>query len=438
MHEPQIALQVQFASFDAEDGSDPRERGRSILRQERVLAALRDASADWADEEEAVVLIPVSDDGQVVTLDSDDRLAFDLTVERLRELFTAAGLTLWLQSPRDLDDEEELSDLDEELIAELEEEFERQADDDDEDETPDDLFAAEPVRVAEFSHRGPLAARLAAQMHDTEVAYRERGDWSMMTYRTGEAGSIVTDGGADGVVIVLNLPHAGAAWVEITDIDGETTWVWPNAERNTRPVLDVESIAVPEIADLYRRMLSEADGSLDGLAAVKLGTDVDLAAAYRACAPEAVGGLPGETARLRTFLTALGVPADLVEIALTDQADADALAAEAEDRSLRVFRANGWPALAKDVFVAGLGEALPLTKRDRPLARFTRALNRRPLWGAAISTAELTAGAAMARSRSRLVRVLGVFVIIDAVVDLAIWATRWRLRSRAAAPQDNR
>ena len=189
MHEPQIALQVQFASFDAEDGSDPRERGRSILRQERVLAALRDASADWADEEEAVVLIPVSDDGQVVTLDSDDRLAFDLTVERLRELFTAAGLTLWLQSPRDLDDEEELSDLDEELIAELEEEFERQADDDDEDETPDDLFAAEPVRVAEFSHRGPLAARLAAQMHDTEVAYRERGDWSMMTYRTGEAGS---------------------------------------------------------------------------------------------------------------------------------------------------------------------------------------------------------------------------------------------------------
>lgn len=435
MPEPQVALQIQFASMDAGDGSDPRERGLGILRSERVLAALRDASAPWDGQEEAVVLVPVTDDGQVVTLDGDDRLAFDLSVERLRELFTGAGLTLWLQSPRDLDDEDELLDLDEAVLAGLEEDFALAPDDDDDGEFIEDDFIVEPVQVAEFSHRGPLTARLAAQLHETEVEYRERGDWSLMTYRTGEASSVVTAGGADGVVIVLNIPHAGAPWIEVTDAGGETSWFWPNIERDTRPVLDVESIAVPEIADLYRRMLSEADGSLDELAAVDLGADVDLASAYRACAPEAVGGLVGETARLRTFLTALGVPAELVDIALATDADDSAAAS---DTTLRRFTANGWPALARDVFVGGLGEALSLTSRDRPIARFTRAINRRPLLGAAISTVELTAGAAMTRSRSRLTRVLGVFVIVDAVVDLAIWVTRARQRARTSPIEGGR
>jgi hypothetical protein len=269
-------------------------------------------------------------------------------------------------------------------------------------------------------------------MHDTDVDYRERGDWSLLQYRTAEAHSVVTGDGADAVVIVLNVPHRGDAWIEVASTNGDTSWFWPNIERDTRPVLDVESIAVPKIADLYRRMLSEADGSLDELAALDLGADVDLATAYRACAPEAVGGIQGRDARLRAFITALGAPDELVDIALgaDDTADAD-------DRTARRFGARGWPALAKDVFVAGLGEALSLTKRDRPLARFTRALNRRPALGMAISTAELTAGAAMTRSRSRLVRVVGVFVVIDAVVDLAIWVARWRLRSRESAAKSS-
>lgn len=431
MPESQVALQVQFAAMDAGDGSDPRERGLAILRRERVLSALRDASAPWTDQEEAVLLIPVTDDGHVVALDVDDRLAFELDVERLRALFSEAGLTLWLQSPRDLDeDDAELSGVDEETLAALEREFESgdidshddDADAADDDEVPDDLFAVEPVRVAEFSHRGPFVARLMAQMLDTDVSYRAQADWSLLQYRTGEAHSVVTASGVDGVVIVLNVPAQGDAWIEVTGTDGETSWFWPNIERDTRPVLDVESIAVPEIADLYRRMLSEADGSLDELAALDLGTEVDLASAYRACAPEAVGGTIGQDARLRAFLVALGAPAELVDQALSES--------DGDDTTQR-FTANGWPALARDVFVGGLGEALSLTKRDRPIARFTRALNRRPLLGAALSAAELTTGAALTRSRSRAVRVVGVLVIIDAVVDLAIWTTRWRLRTRA-------
>ena len=69
MPESQVALQVQFAAMDAGDGSDPRERGLAILRRERVLSALRDASAPWTDQEEAVLLIPVTDDGHVVALE---------------------------------------------------------------------------------------------------------------------------------------------------------------------------------------------------------------------------------------------------------------------------------------------------------------------------------------------------------------------------------
>ena len=94
MPESQVALQVQFAAMDAGDGSDPRERGLAILRRERVLSALRDASAPWTDQDEAVLLIPVTDDGHVVALDVDDRLAFELDVERLRALFSKTRLTL--------------------------------------------------------------------------------------------------------------------------------------------------------------------------------------------------------------------------------------------------------------------------------------------------------------------------------------------------------
>lgn len=51
MSEPQVALQMQSASVDAQDGTDPRDRALAVLRRERVLAALRDASATWRGEE---------------------------------------------------------------------------------------------------------------------------------------------------------------------------------------------------------------------------------------------------------------------------------------------------------------------------------------------------------------------------------------------------
>lgn len=38
---------MQSASVDAQDGTDPRDRALAVLRRERVLAALRDASATW-------------------------------------------------------------------------------------------------------------------------------------------------------------------------------------------------------------------------------------------------------------------------------------------------------------------------------------------------------------------------------------------------------
>lgn len=433
---PQIAFQVQYAAVDAGDGTDPRERSLAILRRERVLAALRDAGASWNDDEEAVLLVPVTDEGAVVALGDDDRLRFDLTAAHLRELFTAEGLTLWLASvdddlvdAADLDEIDDLSleMLDEEeltaalLGAELDSVTADEARARDEIAALEQDFAVEPVAVAEFSHRGVLAARATAQLAGAEVAYREDGVWSLLQYRTTE--SVLTVPADDGVVIALNVPAQGAAWVEI-GTSTESVPFWPNIDRDTRPVLDVEAIAVPEIAELYRRMLSEADGSRDELAALGLGRALDITAAHRACMPESVGGVIGADARLRAFVLAFGVPESLVDVAL-GAADGDA--------SVQRFAPRGWLPLIGDVFIGGLGEATSLTRRNRPLARFTRALNTRPLLGAALSTAELTAGVALVRGRSRLARVAGAFIIIDAVVDLVIWTVRMRRRSRPSA-----
>lgn len=381
--------------------------------------------------EEAVFLVPVTDDGFVVALDADDRLTFGLTIAALRELFRDEGLTLWLFDPssdHDDDDGASLSAREEAAFSELEQSFDAPGDEvvaaagvDDVD-VPD----TELVRVSEFSHRGPVAARVTAQLLRTDVTYRTRGTWSLLRYRTGESFPGFAGNTFDDVVIVLNAPAHGDAWIEIVDVAGRTAWFWPNAERDTEPVLDIGSIAVPEIADLYRRMLSEADGSIDELELLDLGTPVDVPAAYRACAPESVGGIPGAERRLREFLAALGLPTELVEVAVTDPiADASA---DADDPSLRHFAGRGWGALVGDILVGGMGEMLSLSDADTRRGRFVRAVNRWPLVGAGISATELAAGVVLSRSRSRFLRVLGALSVIDAAVDLVIWAIRWRKR----------
>lgn len=421
----QIAFHVQYASVDAQGAGDPVPAAERILRSERVLAAVRDGSG-----EESVLLIPITEDGAVVAADAEGVLRFDLSAERLRELFAAEGLTLWLDHPDGLDE------LDADLDEEFGEAFEDLDDDvldgtartddpagfgmpGDADDLPDDVFEVEPVRVAEFSRRGPWAARIIAQLLRTEVAYAEEGTWSLYRYDTDRPHMVLTGGPADGAVVEINIPHDGDAWVEVTTPGGRTGMFWPNAERSTRAVLDVDGIGTPATAEVYRRVLTELDGTLDELRELSVGVRIDVDLAHRACMPESVGGIAGEQARLHSFAEAFGVPAELV---------ARGLAAEADDDATHRFAPRGWLPLAGDILVGGVSEMTPLTRRGRPLARLARALRERPLLGAAVSTGELAAGLAMTRSRSRFGRVLGVLAIVDAIGDLVIWAVRMRRR----------
>ncbi|BDZ38926.1 hypothetical protein [Microbacterium suwonense] len=77
-----------------------------------------------------------------------------------------------------------------------------------------------------------------------------------------------------------------------------------------------------------------------------------------------------------------------------------------------------------DVVMAGITETVPLTRRDRPVARWSRLLRKRPLLGAALSVGELSVGVALGRGRSRLGRGVGILLVIDALADLAILAIR--------------
>lgn len=424
----QIAFHVQYAAVDAHPETDVAAAAERILRAQRVLAAVRHDIAD-----EAIVLVPVTESGAVVALDDAGALQFELTAGRLRELFAAEGLTLHLEHPDDQFDELDAA-LDEEFgdaFEELDDDAvfdDRVLTDDlagfgmpgDGDDLPEEEFAVEPVRVAEFSRRGPWAARITAQILKTEVDYVEHGSWSLYRYETVRPHMLISGGRADGAVIELNLPHIGEAWVEVTAAaGGAPALFWPNAERLTRPVLELDAIANEASAELYRRMLAELDGTRDELRALASGTRVDVDAAHRACLPEAVGGLEGEDARVRAFVAAFGVPEELIEQALTDAAS---------DVDARRFAPRGWWPLAGEIALGGIGETTPLTRRDRPLPRLERALRQRPMLDAALSTAELVAGLAMARGRSRFGRVVGVLIAIDAVADLVLWVVRRRRR----------
>ncbi|SJN29238.1 hypothetical protein FM104_06415 [Microbacterium esteraromaticum] len=413
MSAEQIAFQITYASVDSGDGEDPTAAARRILRSERVLAALREFSG-----EEAVLLIPVTESGHVVALDEAGLLRFDLSVQRLRELFSDDGLSLHLGFGGDaldavdaeLDDEfgaafEQLDDLDESAsdlagFGMLEGE-----------ELDADLFAEETVRVAEFSRRGPWAARVTAQILGTDVDYLEAGSWSLYRYDTDRPHMAISGSRADGPIIEVNVPTAGDAWVEVTSA-GHTAMFWPNSERCTTPVLDIEEIETPESAELYRRMLAEADGTRDELNDLGMGITVDADAVQRACMPEAVGGVAGETARLHAFVAAFGVPAALIEAALDDGAEG------------RRFAARGWMPMIGSMLMGGIAETTPLTRRSSPLARISSLLRKRPVLHAALSVGELSAGVALSRSRSRAGRGVGALLVIDAVVDLTVLAVR--------------
>jgi hypothetical protein len=407
----QIAFHVSYASVESAAGDDPTATAVEVLRRERVLAASRGFDGD-----EAVFLIPITESGHVVALDDDGRLRFDLSALALQRLFESAALTLHLTVSDDA-----LEEVDQELDEEFGAAFE-QLDDPaaasedlggfgmpDSDEDVD--FGVTPVRVAEFSRRGPWGARITAQMAGVDVEYLEVGTWSLYRYATDQPHMALSGGSADEPIIELNLPEHGEAWVEVT-AGGRTGIFWPNIERLTQPVLDIDAIAVPESGDVYRRMLLEADGTSEELRELALGEAVDVEAALRACAPEALGGVVGELERIRAFVAAFGVPASLVSAAVEDHAAG------------RRFTPRGWPRTVADLAVAGIGETTPLTRRDRPLPRFARFLRKRPALGAAISVTELAAGIAVSRTRSPLVRGLGVLMVVDALIDLAIWVRR--------------
>lgn len=420
----QIAFQAVYASVDSGDGADPTARAERILRDQRVLAGVR-----GFDGEATTVLVPVTESGAVVALDTEGRLRFDLPAAELAAIFASEGLTLHLGLTEDDLGEDALEQVDAELEQEYGEAFEHLDDPgdspeelggfgmpEDSAELVGDLFAPEPVRVIEFSHRGPWAARLTAQILETEVAYIEAGDWSAYRYRTDRAHGAITGGRHDAPVIEVNIPQFGDAWIEVTAPDGAVGMFWPNAERLTRPVLDLDSIAVPESAELYRRMLSEADGVRDEVAALGMGEAIDADAVQRACLPEALGGIVGEEARLHAFVTAFGVPESVVGAGFD------------EDGAHRGFAPRGWGRTAGDLLLGGILETTPLTRHDRPVARFARYLHKHPLVAAAVSTGELAAGVALAGGRSRFGRGAGILLAFDAVADLVILAIRLRRR----------
>ena len=148
-------------------------------------------------------LLPITEDAAVVALDDEGLLRFDLSAARLGALLAAQGLTLRLGLADDAPDaaDDALGQVDAELEQEFGEAFEQL--DDAADDLPGfgmpdagdtGLFAPDPVRVAEFSRRGPWAARLTAQLLDTPVDYLEDSAWSVYRYRTDRAHGAIAGG----------------------------------------------------------------------------------------------------------------------------------------------------------------------------------------------------------------------------------------------------
>lgn len=403
-----FGVRLSYASVDRGDGSDPRPAAQEILSELRIPAGLRDATAEWADAaQEAVLSIPVTDDGRVLTLSAEDRIESTLTAGELRAVFQEHGLTLWLDVEVDGDAVGSLDDTGGVL------------DDADESDAVIDpeLFETFTVQVSAFSHRGPAVARILATALRTTVAHRESGEWSLQQFETAEPTGAWVSSRAELPVIELNRTDS-SAWFEVTVGNGGPIPFWPEAERDTRAVLDLDAIRVPETAEIYRRLLAEGDGSRDELLEVAASVVLDVDAAHRALMPEALGGVVGAEARQRAFVSAFGVAPDLIDAAFARDAGG------AERRFLPV----GWWTALRETAIAGMGELTALTRRQRPFARLVDAVRRRPLLGLALTVGELVAGL-WATSRLRGGgRFLGVLLVIDAVIDASIWITRIRRR----------
>lgn len=436
MPELEFSVHVSYAGVDRGDGTDPRPDSLALLRELRVLAALRDASAEWTDaDEEAALLIAVSDDGGVLTLTADDTITRGLRVAELRERFATAGLTLWLDDPADGGEDALFGDVDT-VLAEAAQESEALLEEEAVfDEDPDagelldeadleELFAPTPVRVREFSHRGPVEARVRATLAAAEVDYAEVGEWSLYAFASSESTSVWPPAKAEGPVIVLNLPEDGDPWVEVTPpgVLANSGYFWPNAERDTRPVLDIDAITVPAAAETYRMLLAEGDGTRDELIALAERCALDVDAAHAALRAEALGGVEGADARIRAFLRAFRVPAPLIDAAMSD-AGTSVLA------DARRFAPKRWLHTLGDILVGGLYETIPLTRRERPLARAVRAVRKNPALGLAIAVAELAVGLVLTAVLRGGWKALGIALIADATGDLAVLWARARRRS---------
>lgn len=416
MPQNSFGVQVSYASVDRGDGSDPRPSAREALSSLRVLAAVRDAGTAWGDRAEAVLVIPLTDGGAVLTLTDEDTIATTLTIDALREAFVDAGLNLWI-------DAEPASTSVVEGFEEFEAEFDGDedgfGDDEDAEEFGDllpELFEPTPVRVAAFSHRGPAVARILAEANRTAVEHAESSVWSLQRFRSSEPTSGWVSAKAELPVIEVNRTDDGDGWIEVTAASG-TVPFWPDAERETQPVLDLDAISVPETAEVYRRLLTEGDGSRDELAEIAISTRVDVEAAHRALVAEALGGVVGSDARRRAFLAAFGIPEELIERAFDDAAPA-----------ARRFEPVGWAPAVWNTLVAGVGELTPLTRRNTFWARLTAAIRRRPALGLAIATGELALGLWAAGRMRGLGRAVGVLAITDAIGDIAVWVARLRRR----------
>ncbi|MCK2036209.1 hypothetical protein KZC51_08670 [Microbacterium sp. SSW1-49] len=413
-----FGVHLSYASVDRGDGSDPRPAAIGILERLRVPAGLREATGEWGGQQEAVLAIPVTDDGRVLTLSADDRVEQTLTATELRAAFREQHLTLWLDADGDLamvsDDD---VDRDDDAQAVDESTLPTEA-------APDaaleaGMFDVPAVRVSTFSHRGPAVARILATALGVPVDHHESGDWSLQQLETSDpTGYWVT---SRGDLPLVELNRAGSASWFIVSIDGAggTVPFWTDAERDTRAVLDIDAITVPETAEIYRRLLTEGDGSKDELWQVAARVALDVDAAHRALMPESMGGVVGERERQRAFIAAFGVPSDLIDAAFEDSGAPVG----------RRFVPVGWWTAARETAIAGMGEVISLTRRRRPLARLVEGVRRRPAWGLALTLGELGAGIwAMSRTRGAA-KGLGVLLVIDALVDTAIWVTRIR-RSR--------
>lgn len=401
-----FGVHISSASVDRGDGSDPRAQAHDILAGLRVPAGVRDAEDEWDDHSAALLAIPVTDDGQVLTLTEEDRIASTLSAADLREAFRAQGLTLWLEAEADLDDDglvEDPAALEDEEILE---------DEEDADTSP---FALPTVQVCAFSHRGPAVARLLSSIRRMVVDHQESGEWSLQQFETSEPTGDWTTSRSELPVIELNRVDSDA-WIEVTAPKGGPIPFWVDAERGTRPVLDIEAIRIPETAEICRRLLTEGDGSRDELLELAAMVRLDVDAAHRALMPEPLGGVVGAEARQRAFLAAFGIAPDLIEAAFGGQTA----------RPSRRFLPLGPWATVRETAIAGVGEFTALTRRDRPLARLGDAIRRRPVVGIALSLAEFTAGMWLTSRTRGGGRSFGVLLVVDALIDVAIWITRIR------------